>query len=293
MRTSIPAVAALWMLLAGAAAAAPLRVLVTNDDGFAAQGISDMVAALVANPNLQVSVFAPATNQSGTGENITTGPVNVTAGTTLGGYPATSVAGFPADALLFGVLKGLPQRPDFVVSGINFGQNPGDISRISGTVGAALWAARLGIPAIAVSQSLGAGITYTAAASYVAGIAERYRTNATFRHRLLPGRRDPHALILNVNFPTCTTGSLRGVRVVPLGRVTTITDYMLTGSMGGVDTYQPVVVSAGLGSNNCVSSLASPANDIEALSNGFASVTPMQNDATVYGSLSRFRVLEQ
>ena len=55
------------LALASTAAADPLRVLVTNDDGIGAPGIDVLVRALTANPNLAVTVIAPATNSSGTG----------------------------------------------------------------------------------------------------------------------------------------------------------------------------------------------------------------------------------
>lgn len=111
----------LWATVAGAQ---PMRVLVTNDDGFNAPGIDALVTALTANANLEVIVVAPAVNSSGTGENRTTTSIGVFAGTTASGFPATVVDGFPADAALFGILQLLQADPPaLVVSGINAGQN--------------------------------------------------------------------------------------------------------------------------------------------------------------------------
>ena len=200
-----------------AAPLAPLRVLVTNDDGVAAPGIDALVQALTANPNLQVTVIAPATNQSGTGDQVTGGTISVTPSSTAGAFPATAVAARPADSVLFALLQALPQPPDLVVSGINAGQNAGEISTLSGTVGAALTAARLGIPAIAASH----GITYTTAAQYaesaqyVADLVERFRESRGFRAKMTTRSRARFALVLNVNFPSCAS---RGVVLVPLGR---------------------------------------------------------------------------
>src|SRR5262245_7445886 len=113
--------------LAPAAPLAPLRVLVTNDDGVAAPGIDALVQALTANPNLEVTVIAPATNQSGKGDQVTTGtPISVAPSSTAGAFPATAVAALPADSVLFALLQALPQPPDLVVSGINSGQNSGE-----------------------------------------------------------------------------------------------------------------------------------------------------------------------
>jgi 5'-nucleotidase len=264
-------------LLAAAvpARAAKFRILVGNDDGYGAAGIAELVKVLTADPSLEVSVYAPATNQSGTGDRFTSGPLTVTQVQTADGYPAFSVAGFPADGILFGILQGLPQRPDLVVSGINIGQNIGELVNISGTVGAALWAARLGIPAFAVSQGLGADMSFTAAAQYTYGLVNRYRSSSTFRSRLrgIDGR--PH--ILNINFPTCVTGTLRGVRAVPLGRSQKVVGY---DQGSGANVWDPVIVTTPLGSTNCDSTLRTPATDLEAMNNGFASVTPLNLDLT-------------
>ena len=132
----------------------PLRVLVTNDDGIGAPGIDALVQALTANSNLMVVVVAPATNQSGTGDQVTNQPgatITSTASETASGVPGIAIEGFPADAALWGIRTTLPPLPDLVVSGINTGQNIGEAVRLSGTVGSALWAARLGIPAFAAS----------------------------------------------------------------------------------------------------------------------------------------------
>ena len=258
-----------------AALAARFRFLVGNDDGVGAPGIAAVVRALSADPSLEVSVYAPATNQSGTGDSITTGPLTVLPATTADGYPAWSVAGFPADGVLFGVLQGLAEKPDLVVSGINAGQNVAELVNISGTVGVGLWASRLGIPAFAVSQALGPNIDYEAAAQYTRKLVNSYRTNATFRSKLVggPGR----AKILNINFPTCATGSLRGVRAVSLGVAQKVVAYE-PGS--GSDVWDPVVVRTPVGSTDCDSKLKNPTTDLEALDNGFASVTPLNSDLT-------------
>src|SRR6478752_2263496 len=61
--------------------AAPLRILVTNDDGFAATGIDTVVTALRKLPAVRVTVVAPATNQSGTGGKTTAGTLRALGGT--------------------------------------------------------------------------------------------------------------------------------------------------------------------------------------------------------------------
>jgi 5'/3'-nucleotidase len=295
MRTPIVALA-VSLLAASAVAAAPLspmRVLVTNDDGVGAPGIDALVQQLAANPNLQVTVIAPATNQSGTGDSFTTTPINVTPSSTAGAFPATAVAGFPADTVLFGVLQALPQPPDLVVSGINRGQNAGhEVVDISGTVGAALTAARLGIPAIAVSHGLtfNSASQYTESAIYAAGLVERFRVSRGFRAKLSSRSGARFALVLNVNFPSCTSGTTRGVVLVPMGPINRVTGYT-SGPMGSAQTFTPTVVTASPFSGNCGSALVDPETDAEALANGFATLTPLNPDLTVSQKIRGFRFL--
>ena len=114
---------AILLFVHGVAAAQNLRVLVTNDDGVRAPGIDALVQELTQNPNLEVIVIAPAMNQSGTADNFTNGALGVAAGSTASGFPGKAVSGFPADTVLYGVLRELDPDPDLVVSGINAGQN--------------------------------------------------------------------------------------------------------------------------------------------------------------------------
>jgi len=260
-------------LAASDAGAAPFRVLVGNDDGVGAEGIAALVSALTRDRSLEVSVYAPATNQSGTGDRYTTGALEVRSAVTADGHPAFAVEGYPADGILFGVLQGLGVKPDLVVTGINEGQNVAELVNVSGTVGAALTAARMGIPAIAVSQGIGSGISYEDAAEYTAGLVSRFRLNATFRRLLRISAQ--RARVLNVNFPTCTEGELRGVRAVALGRAQRVVGYEPT-EFDAV--WEPTVVNTPLGSNDCESTLRRPETDLEAMNNGFASVTPLDPD---------------
>ena len=189
-------------------AVAPLTVLVTNDDGYAAEGIDTVVEALRKLPDITLTVVAPAKNQSGTGGKTTPGALTATEQKTKSGFPATAVDGFPADSVNYALANVLDAPPDLVVSGINEGQNLGPIASISGTVGAAEAAASKGIPALAASQGLGTPPDYASAADLVV--------------EWVTGRRDALAggkaarVVVNLNVPTCPSGSLRGLKQVPL-----------------------------------------------------------------------------
>ncbi len=264
-------------LAATAAAALPanppktLRILVTNDDGVGAPGIAKLVDALQTLPNVRVRVVAPATNQSGTSDKFSTTPLTVTPATTASGDPATAVHGFPADTVLYDVL-GAHDHPDVVVSGINFGQNLGNVAPLSGTVGAARTANRLGIPAIAVSAGLAATVDYGTAARVTTAIVSAFRHDYETGHAV--------AQTVNVNVPSCVSGSIRGVRPEPLGQSSSVSGYTHTGAIdNGVFTPQ-VVNENPLAVANCTSTVGAVHDDIQAFNNGFVPVTVINPDLT-------------
>ncbi len=219
----------------------PFRVLVTNDDGYAGAGIDASVEELLTIPNVEVTVSAPATNQSGTGRKTTAGPLTVTNQTTLSGYPAKAVQGYPADSVLY-ALNTLHVNPDLLVSGINDGQNISlAISNISGTVGAARQGALVDIPAVAVSQGSGTPPDFPSGAAALRSWVDDF----------LLGRAGPAVFekVVNINIPTCTAGSIRGTKVLPLAT----SGYALT--------------------SNCTSTVTNVADDVAGFLNGFITVT--------------------
>jgi 5'-nucleotidase len=179
-----------------------LDVLVTNDDGFRAEGIDTLVEALRQQPALDITVVAPADQQSGTGGQETEGDVASRPGTTRSGYDATAVDGFPSDAVRV-ALEELGLEPDLVISGINEGQNLGPLVDVSGTVGAARAAVRAGVPALAVSQGLGSPPDYATAADLVVDWLGEHRD-------ALAAGDEPAEQVVNLNVPTCPTGEVQG-----------------------------------------------------------------------------------
>ena len=84
-------------------------MLVTNDDGVKAPGIDVLVTALRKVANVDVTVVAPAQDESGTGDRVTPGLASIGASKskTASGYPAVAVKGFPADAVLWALGGGV------------------------------------------------------------------------------------------------------------------------------------------------------------------------------------------
>jgi 5'-nucleotidase len=221
----------------------PLRVLVTNDDGYSAAGIDAVVEALLDMPNLDITVSAPLENQSGTGDSTTPGAVTATDEETASGYPATAVDGFPADSVLY-ALNVLRENPDLVVSGSNAGQNivlP--IVNLSGTVGAARVAARNGISAVAISQELGSPPDFPASAVAITEWVTEY---------LLGRAGPPGQVVANINVPTCTAGSIRGTATLPMATAFN---------------------SRPFGPTDCTSTVTTFADDLDAFLNGFVSIS--------------------
>lgn len=174
-----------------AADPAPLTVLVSNDDGVGAPGIDALVKALEALPAVTAVVYAPTANQSGSGASTTPGGAPASPATTASGHEATAVAGFPADAVIYGLGR-LSPPPQLVVSGANLGQNLGPAIDLSGTIGAARAAAQRGIPALAVSAGLGTPVDYDAAV--------KLATDWVTAHRAALA---PPTAVVNLNAPSC------------------------------------------------------------------------------------------
>lgn len=209
-----------------------LDILLTNDDGFQAPGIEALHAALVAAGH-RVTMVAPRENQSGASWRISTGPIRYTEES-----PGVwAVEGSPADAVAVGLrVIRAGERPDLVVSGANFGQNVGATANVSGTVGAALMAEYLGVPAIAVS--VGMRFDERTAAPPFPSTTAAFPAAATFTAELVDeiaasagdGPVLPPDVVLNVNYPVAPAGAPRGVRLARHGHFSAFTyDYVPTG----------------------------------------------------------------
>ena len=123
-----------------------LRLLCTNDDGILAQGLACMIEA--AEPLGEITVVAPDREQSATSHSLTLHhPIRPIER----GERRFQVDGTPTDCVMLAVEALMPERPDFVLSGINHGQNMGEDVLYSGTVAAAMEGLSLGIPSVAIS----------------------------------------------------------------------------------------------------------------------------------------------
>lgn len=241
-----------------------MRILLTNDDGVNAGGLK-VLEELARRFSDDIWVVAPAEEQSGTGHSLTLSrPVRLR----RLGDRRFSVTGTPTDSVMMAVghvMKDL--KPDLVLSGVNRGANLADDITYSGTVSAAMEGALAGVPAIALSQvyareGMGDTVPFEAASAW----GERVL------RPLLAMAFTPRTLI-NVNFPALPADQVKGIRVVRQGfhdygraRIDQRTDPR------GYDYFwfglRPMVTT--------------PAHetDIEAVADGYISVTPLQLDLT-------------
>ena len=230
------------------AKAKPVTVLVTNDDGYAAPGVDAIVEALRTVKGVNVVVSAPATNQSGTGGKTTAGTLTATQGTTKSGYPATAVQGYPADSVIYAI-QTAKVKPAVVVSGCNAGQNLGPVTDISGTVGAARQAAKLGVPALATSQQLSDNPDFPTCAL----LAKQWLTDWLKTTKNGTKVATPTS-IADINVPNCASGTIRGL-------------YETVAAPPGTEG----ALSAGTVS--CTTTGKTYANDVLAFNDGWATIT--------------------
>jgi 5'-nucleotidase len=265
----VSAVVALIVLLSPAGAGAqtpPIRVLVTNDDGYEAPGLRIMRDALIA-AGFQVTVSAPAGDSSGAGASMTSGVLKVEDH----GKGVYAVHGTPADSALVGLLQILKDAPpDIVVSGTNRGQNLGATTNSSGTVGAAVVAATYGYPAIAVSAGIGADAANVTRAYELAADLVRQVVAALSASRPAGGKLLPPRLVININQPALAADRLKGIRVAPLSKRGGFTRVIESGNPGEVRarlTLTPVGDETG--------------TDVALFAEGYTTVTVLDGDWSV------------
>lgn len=181
------------------------QILLTNDDGIHSPGL--WTAAKALSELGFVHVVAPRDQFSGAGRSLpltSDGRIQKQLMEVNGQeWSVYSVGGTPAQAVLHAVLEILPQKPDLVVSGINYGENLGTGVTISGTVGAALEAAALGIPALAIS--LETEQEYHLSYSMEVDFSAAGYFTAYFSQLLIERRMPPDVHVLKVDVPSDAT----------------------------------------------------------------------------------------
>jgi 5'-nucleotidase len=243
-----------------------MNILCTNDDGYLATGIRVLAAAVSSLGT--VTTVAPDREQSATSHSLTLHhPLR--ARRTVDG--AWVVDGTPTDCVLLALNELLPDGADVCVSGVNHGPNMGEDVLYSGTVAAAMEATVMGIPAVALS--------YTGA--YHEELEGWEPVVRSILHSILGREGLPADTLFNVNLPAVAPGDVRGIRVTSLGQrryadsITRAKDpsgreYFWIG--GGVASWRGARDS-----------------DVQAVEEGYVSVTPLHLDLTNYQLLEEIR----
>jgi len=245
------------------------RILVTNDDGYAAPGIA-VLTRIARTFTDDVWVVAPETNQSGTGHSLTLlRPLRLRQVEER----RFAVDGTPTDSVLLAVNEVLKDRhPTLVLSGINNGYNLGEDVRYSGTISAAMEGMMLGIPSIALSQY----VPPDGQAPW-----ETAETHAPDLIRRLCAAGWPEDTVISVNFPACAPQAVTGVRATAQGRQK-IGDEIVRGTDPRGRPY--FWVGAMLKTRD-----AEPGSDMAAVRDNVISVTPVALDATDRAALARLK----
>jgi len=181
------------------------RILISNDDGIKAPGLAHLIT-IAQTISDDVWVVAPATNQSGAGHRFTLGHELEFE---EHGPRQFSLNGTPADCIVAGCTHLLKEHlPDVILSGVNHGQNTGDIINCSGTVAAAREGAMQGVLSIALSQGLDyerqKEICWDPVIIHGGGVIKNLIEIASGGD-----------IYYNVNFPFCSLDEISGVRFVP------------------------------------------------------------------------------
>jgi 5'-nucleotidase len=240
-----------------------VKILVSNDDGYFAPGITLLAEAL--GQLGEVTVVAPERDRSGASNSLTLDRPLTVRRAPNGFY---SVNGTPTDCVHIAVTGLLDFTPDVIVSGINLGANMGDDTIYSGTVAAAAEGYLLGIPSLALSLTSRTGEHFQSAIDVALQMVERLR-------------RTPFGepVLLNVNIPDVQPAALAGIEVTRLGKRHKAEPVVKMQTPRGETAYW--IGPAGGAAD------AGPGTDFYAVERRRVSVTPLRMDLTHGGQLTR------
>jgi 5'-nucleotidase len=240
-----------------------MRILLSNDDGYLAPGLSALARALARFG--EITVVAPERDRSGASNSLTlTRPLRVRQG--ANGF--FFVDGTPTDCVHIAITGLMPHEPDMVIAGINHGANLGDDVLYSGTVAAAMEGRFLGKPAVAVSLAGHKEGHFETAAHYAVRLVEQLTRDPL-----------PADTILNVNVPDAPLEAIAGIEATRLGNRHKSEPVIRDEDPHG----QPIYWVGAPGS----AADAGAGTDFHAIRNGYVSITPLQVDLTRYTAIDQ------
>lgn len=248
----------------------PMHILITNDDGIYAPGLLALSQALAEIA--EVTVVAPAIEQSGVGMSITyRQPLLAREERRNGELFGWAVNGSPADCVKMGVLEFCGSRPDLIVSGINSGANVGINVLYSGTVAGAIEGAFFGITSVAVSQSMENSPDYNKTAHRAAEVIQQ-----------LQQKSPPTGSLWNLNFPAESEEGPKGLKITSMACKREMDLLEKRTDPRGNPYYW-------CGIEPIKSHRMDSGSDVEAITSGYATLSPLQFNLTQSELLSEFR----
>ena len=243
-------------------------ILVTNDDGIHSPGLIALFTAMREFGDTYI--VAPDRERSAVSHSMTLHrPLKVE--TLKQGI--FSINGTPTDCVILGVNKLLPQRPGLIASGINRGANLGGDVTYSGTVSGAIEGTILGIPSFAISLAAGEEaqpLHFETASNFATKIA-----------RYILQRPLPSDTLLNINVPNIDKGKIRGVKLTRQGKMAYNNSIKEIHDPKGKRHYW-------IGGNQLQLEHGND-TDIQAIQDGYISITPIHLDLTNYEALNYLR----
>jgi len=240
-----------------------MNILVTNDDGILAPGLALLADACRSVGT--VTVVVPDREQSGTSHSLT---LHRPLRPTRRPDGAWQVDGTPTDCVMLAIQALMPERPDFVFSGVNHGPNMGEDVLYSGTVSAAMEAVTLGVPGIGISFVGGTQpeilSTYFDALVHLVG---QITSVPTF----------PEQTLLNINLPRIPASEVLGIQVTKLG-----SRYFSDSLTRMKDPWGREIFWIGGGT---ITWTGTENSDHLAVAEGYVSITPLHMDLTNYALL--------
>lgn len=242
-----------------------MRILLTNDDGIEAHGL-DVLRKIAAKLSDDVWVVAPDDNQSGAAHSLT---LHEPLRCREMAKRVYAVRGTPTDCVLMGVLFLMrDDPPDLVISGVNWGQNVADDINYSGTVAGAIEGSLLGIPAIAMSLTLGHD-------DLDAPLWETPLAHGADVVKKLLEAGWPEGVVLNVNFPAVKPQAVKGMAATRQGQRD-------PGMMSIVDRIDPRGAPYYWFGFERRRAKPPEGTDLWAIASGLISVTPLDLELTHY-----------
>ena len=231
-----------------------MKILVSNDDGYLAEGIN--VLKKILSKKHQVIIFAPSENKSASSSSLTIDkplkPIKIS-------ESIYTINGTPSDSTHFALCGFFKEEFDLVIAGINFGPNMGDDVIYSGTVAAAIEGRFVGFPSIAISLASWDGKNFDTAAKVAEVVVDSVEFSELSSNT-----------VLNINVPDIPFNEIKGFKTTRLGKRHKSENII----QDKKDTSLYWIGENGKEAEN------GPGTDFYAIRNNYVSITPLQIDLT-------------